>query len=165
MRAHFAFGGTLIAGLIIQTTLLPQLLTDAWRPDVTRGLVLWLALTGTPKFGAAYSFVAGAAVDIVSGAPFGFTSASRLAIYGAARPARGSLEHSPLIFLMGPLSVLVETVVVWSLKSMAFTNPIDTINIFSISIRQALVEIVAVPLIFLLMEFLTGYRSGKEVPA
>ena len=123
MRAHLAWLGLLAVGLLVQTTFLPPLLSDGWRPDITRALVVWLALTGVPRGGPWYAFIAGFFVDMASGAPPGLTATCRLALYGLARPGRGILEHGALVFLLGPLAALLDGFVVWLLKSLAFANP------------------------------------------
>lgn len=159
MRAQFSWWGALLAALVLQTSFLPHLIPDLWRPDFTRALVLWLALTGLPPQGIWYSFASGLLVDILSGTPFGFTALLRLAIYGAARPGRNALERSPLVFALGPFVVAVETLIVLLLKGMVFSNNPGVVDIVLIGLRQAALEVVCVPFVFVLMELATGYRT------
>ncbi len=159
MRSHFAWWGTLAAGLLLQTIVLTPIVGDAWRPDFTRALVLWVALTGRPKGGALLAFAAGMIVDALSGSPLGFTAFLRLCIYGIARPARGVLEHSPVVFFLGPVAVLAETVLVWLMSALAFSNKVDLAVILGVGLRQGLIEVFAVPLVFVTLEFLSGYRT------
>lgn len=159
MRAQLSWWGALAAALVLQTSFLPHLLPDLWRPDFSRALVLWLALTGLPPQGIWYSFAAGLLVDLLSGTPFGFTALLRLAIYGAARPGRNLLERSPLVFALGPFAVLVETLIVLLLKGMVFANNPGAFPIFMVGLRQAALEVICVPVVFVLMELATGYRT------
>ena len=164
MRAQLAWWAALVLGLMIQTTLLPHLFPDPWRPDFTRGLVLWLSLNAVPRGGAWYACLAGFAVDGLSGAPPGLTAILRLGNYAVVRPARGILENSSLLFLLGPLAVLSETLVLWMLRALAFTNPVEGATVFAVAWRQAAVEVVTVPLVFLLMEVATGHRTEPSIP-
>lgn len=159
MRAQFSWWATLIVGLILQTTFLPHLLPDLWRPDFTRALVLWLALTGLPPQGVWYSFASGLLIDLLSGTPFGFTALLRLAIYGVARPGRNALERSPLVFALGPFAVVVETLLVLLLKGMVFANSVEILPILGIGLRQAALEVFSVPLVFVILELTSGYRT------
>lgn len=159
MRAQIAWWGALIAGLSLQNAFLPQLMPPKWVPDFTRALVLWLALTDHPRGGVWYAFAAGIMVDVLSGAPLGFTAMTRLAIYGAARPGRNVLERSPLVFILGPLSVVVEGILVLTFGSSAFANTPDTWAVAGIIMRQGLLEILCVPLVFVIMELASGYRT------
>lgn len=159
MRSQIAWWGALLAGLAVQSIFLAPFVPDGWRPDVTRALVLWIALTGRPSGGVWYAFAAGTAVDVVSGAPLGFTAFLRVSIYAFARPARGVLEHSPIVFILGPVSVALETLLVLAISSLSFTNPITPANILLLGVKQALLEVAVVPVVFVLMELASGYRT------
>lgn len=159
VRAQFTWWTTLCVGLLLQTSFLPHLVPDLWRPDFTRALVLWLALTGLPRQGVWYAFAAGLLVDVLSGTPLGFTALLRLAVYGAARPGRNALERSPLVFLLGPFAVAVETLLVLLIKGMVFANNPGILPILGIGLRQALLEVVSVPVIFVILELASGYRT------
>ena len=165
MRAQLSWWAALAVGLLLQTTLLPHILTDAWSPDVTRALVLWLALMGIPRGGVWLAFAAGLAVDAASGAPLGVFAFSHLVLYMLGRPLRGKLEHSPLIFLLGPFAVWAEVLTIYPLRSLAFVNPVEFSTLAGVAMRQSLVEVVALPLVFIVMEVATGHRSGAEVTA
>jgi cell shape-determining protein MreD len=127
--------------------------------------VLWLALMGTPRGGVWLSFAAGLAVDAASGAPLGIFAACRLILYALGRPFRGKLEQSPIIFLLGPLAVWLEVGVIYTLKNLAFANPVEFSTLASMALRQSMTEVVALPVIFIVMELATGHRSGREVAA
>lgn len=159
MRSQLTWWGLLLAGLTLQTSFLPHLVSDPWKPDFTRALVLWLALTGRPRGGAIYAFGAGLLVDMLGGARFGLTAFMRLMIYGAARPGRNVVESSPLVFLLGPLSVVLETVILLLFSSTVFTNTPDLLTVLLIGLRQALLEVFIVPLVFVAMELGSGYRT------
>jgi cell shape-determining protein MreD len=164
LRAHLVWLGALVFGLIIQTTILATVFGDSWRPDFTRSLVIWLALTGLPHGGLWYASLAGLLLDLFSGAPLGLGVILRITTYSAFRPARSILAHSPIILLLGPVAVLIEAISLWFLKSLAFSNPVSGGQIFGTALTQGLAEIMVVPLVFLLMEAATGYRSehGRE---
>lgn len=161
MRAQLAWWATLAVGLILQLTLLPQILTDTWSPDFTRALVLWLAFMGTPRGGVWLSFAAGLAVDAASGAPLGLFAISRLVLYVLGRPMRGKLEQSPIIFLLGPIAVWIELGVLYTLRNFAFANPVDFATMASVALRQSFVEVAALPLVFIALELATGLRSER----
>lgn len=159
MRAQVAWWSILGGTVILQTSFLPHLLPDLWLPDFTRALVLWLALTGLPRQGVWFSFAAGLLVDVFSGTPFGLTAFLRLAIYGAARPGRNALERSPLVFALGPFAVVVETLIVITLQGMLFAHSPGVWPLVAIGLRQMVLEIFTVPLIFVIMELVSGYRT------
>jgi rod shape-determining protein MreD len=163
MRSHLAWWGTLLVGLIIQTTLLPHFIGDAWRPDITRALALWAALTGLPRGGAICSFVSGLAIDATSGAALGFHALCRLVVYGTVRPMRGVLAHTMIVIVFGPLAVVIDTILTLLLRTLLFPNTVPTAVILGIGARQLVVETLTVPLVFLLMEAFTGYRSERQV--
>jgi cell shape-determining protein MreD len=147
--------------LLVQTALIPPFIPEAWRPDFTRALVLWLALTGVPGGGIYLSFLAGLAVDIVSGGPPGFTAVCRMAVYALARPWRGVFELSGIIFIIGPFAVLADILAVLLLKNVIFLNAMNSLFLASIGAKQLLVEIFAVPLAFAALEKMTGYKTGE----
>ncbi len=165
MRAHISWWATLAVGLVIQTTFLTHFLPDAWRPDFSRALVLWLALTGIPAGGVWYVFSAGLLVDAMSGAPLGMTAMLRLVIYAVARPIRGILELSPVLLLLGPIAVLAETVTLWALKALAFANPVGGSIMAGVAVRQSLIEAITVPVVFLILEIATGHHRERDIEA
>jgi cell shape-determining protein MreD len=163
VRARVAWLAALLAALLVQTALIPPFIPEAWRPDFTRSLVLWLALTGVPGGGVYLSFVAGLAVDLVSGGPPGFTAVCRLAVYFFARPWRGVFELRGIIFIIGPFAVLADIGAVLLLKNVIFLNQMDSLFLVSIGARQILVEIFAVPLAFAALEKMTGYKTEEQL--
>lgn len=163
MRNHLVWWGVLALGLLVETTIAISFLPDGWRPDVTRSLVLWIALTGQPAGGAFLAFGAGLAADGVSGAPLGLTVLLRLALYGLFRPARGTLHFTRLLFLLGPVAVLVDTLMVWALRNLAFANAVTAGAVLGVMARQLFVEAVTLPLVFVLMELLTGHRTSRDI--
>lgn len=163
LRPQIAWWAVLGAGLVAQTTMAPYFFPDAWRPDVTRSLVLWLAFTGVPSGGVFYAFAAGLASDAASGAPLGLAVICRLALYGLAKPARGTIAHNRILFLLGPFAVLSEALIVWALRGMAFANPVPASAVLGLMLRQALAETVALPVTFLILETATGHRTERSV--
>ncbi len=165
MRAHAAWWGALFVALVLQTTLFPIFFTDPWRPDLTRALVLWVALTGTPRGGAVLACAAGLALDAASGAPTGFGPLLRLTLYGAARPFRGVFfDDRPLLLL--PFAVLgpaLEAAVVGALSLLAFRTPLGLDVLASGAWAQALLDALCVPLLFVTMELSSGRRHRREV--
>ncbi|PLX43964.1 MAG: rod shape-determining protein MreD [Deltaproteobacteria bacterium] len=161
MRAQAAWWGSLLTALILQSSVLPFFLPDGFTPDLTRGLVLWLALTGTPGYGVFLAFAAGFAVDLFAGAPLGLTALMRLVLYGFARPGRGILEMPFAVFVAGPLAVLSDTVVILLLQKVLFVNEVSLGVLIATALKQALVELASVPLIFIIMELATGYRADE----
>ena len=100
MRPFLAWAAALLGVLVVQSSVLPLFVPDPWRPDLTRALVLWLALTGVPRRGPFLALGGGAAVDWISGAPIGFTAFTRLVLYGLCRPFRGVFfDHHPLLLV------------------------------------------------------------------
>jgi len=164
VRAQGSWWGALLLALILQSSVFPFFLPEGFTPDLTRGLVLWLALTGTPRHGVILAFVAGLTVDLFAGAPLGLTALMRLVLYGFARPGRGILEMPVAVFVAGPLAVLSDTIVIFLVKRGIFLNEVSLGALSTIALKQAAVEFAAIPLIFILMELATGYRAD-EAPA
>jgi cell shape-determining protein MreD len=167
LRKHVAWWGILATGLLIQSTLLPSILPPPWVPDVTRALVLWLALTGSPRGGVGLAFVAGHALGAVSGAPLGFCAALRLTLYGLARPLRGVFfdDHPPLLLPFAALGAWVDAVVAGLLGQLVFSSPLPASVLASTAWRQALVDALWVPLVFVCLEVLSGRHAPREVIA
>lgn len=159
MRPQITWWTALLCGLVLQSTFLAHFLPDGLRPDFTRTLVLWLAVTGRPAGGVWYAFTSGLLLDYFTGSPLGFGAFLRLGTYGFARPARGVVEHSPLVFVIGPASVAFETLLVWLMKSAAYSHEPDLWPLLWVGLTQAFVEALMVPLIFVVMEMLLGYRT------
>jgi hypothetical protein len=153
----------LAIGLVVQTTLAMHFVPDGWRPDVTRALVLWLAFTGRPTGGMFYAFAAGLGAEAMSGAPLGLAVICRLALYGVTSPARGAVDYTHIVFLLGPFAVVLETLIVWALRAMSFANPVPATVVLGVMLRQSLVEAIAVPVIFVLLEIASGHRTGRQV--
>ena len=124
-----------------------------------------MALTGQPRGGVYYAFGAGMLVDMLSGAPLGMTALCRLILYAATRPVRGVVELSWKLAALGPLSVVIDTLVVSLVRSAAFANAVDVFALAGVAMRQSAVELLVFPVLFLAMEIATGFRSGEEAAA
>lgn len=167
MRAHLAWGLALVAGLVLQTSLFPFLVPAPWAPDVTRGLVLWVALTGLPRGGPLLAAGAGLALDVASGAPLGFGMFLRLLLYGVARPFRGVFfDDRPILLfpfvILGPwVDAAAAALAAW----VTFPAPLDASVLTAIAGRQAVVDAVWVPFLFIGLELACGRRAGREIPA
>lgn len=167
MRAHLAWWGALLAGLVLQTALFPLVLSDPWRPDLTRALVLWVALTGMPRGGAILAFGAGLALEAASGTPGGFAPLLRLFLYALARPFRGVFfdDRPALLLPFAALGPVAEAAGVAVLSRFSFRNPLGLDVLASTAWSQALVDALCVPLVFVALELASGRRHRAEAPA
>ena len=95
----------------------------------------------------------------------GIGIAQRLLLYGLARPARGILDHTWTPLLLGPAAVLSDTFLLWILRSFAFAHPVSLLEIAGVAFRQSLAEAVALPVVFLLLELATGFRTERQAAA
>ncbi len=166
MRPAVVWLLSLAAALVVQTALLGVWVPDPWRPDLTRVLVLWVALTGVPRGGVVWPALAGLAVDAASGAPLGLTSAMRLLLYGAARPFRGMFFDDQPLFLL-PLALLgplADVAVVQTLARFAYLNPVPAGVAVAVAARQAAVDLVLAPAAFVALEMATGRRGRFRLP-
>ncbi len=161
MRGHIVWWSALALSILLQTTVFPAVVGEGFTPDFTRGLVIWLAITGTPKGGLYYSFLSGLVVDTFSGAPPGLTSILRVILYSFARPARGVFQIPALMIFVGPFAVILDTILVMVLKPVIFANEVSTTALFSIAWRQALVEMAVVPVLFVILELAIGKRTEE----
>ncbi|MBE0616563.1 MAG: hypothetical protein IH608_01375 [Proteobacteria bacterium] len=167
MRAQLAWWGALLFGLLLQTTLFPLVLVDPWRPDLTRALVLWVALTGMPRGGALLAFAAGLTLDAASGAPPGFGPVLRLALYAVARPFRGVFfDDRPLLLLpFAVLGAVAEAVMAGLLSGFVFQSSLGMGPLASVAWAQALLDALCVPALFVVLELATGRRQRREAAA
>jgi hypothetical protein len=164
VRALLAWFLLLGLGLLGQTTLLSAVLPDPWRPDVTRSLVLWAALTGVPKGGPLLAVAAGLALDALSGCSLAFGAGLRLvALYGLARPFRGVFfdDHPILLVPLGAAGAFGDAIGAWAMSSFSFPEPFSASVVLSAAWRQALAEALCVPVVFLLMEITAGRRPRE----
>lgn len=160
MRTQLAWWSLLGLGLLGQSTLLPLFFSDPWRPDITRSLVLWAALTGLPRGGPFLAFAAGLALDAVSGAPPGFGAALRLGLYGIARPFRGVFfdDHPALLLPVAISASFADAFGAWAVSWLAYAAPFPPSALLSVAWRQSLAEVATVPAVFLALEVLSGRR-------
>lgn len=165
MKGHVAWWTALAVGLVLQTTLLPYALPDPWRPDFTRALVLWVALTGVPRGGPLLAFAAGLALDAGSGAPLGFGVALRLGLYGLARPLRGVFfdDHPALLLPLALLGAAADGALAWLASQLVLPTSIPFSALAALSWRQALGDVVAVPALFLALELASGLRPTRTL--
>ena len=165
MREHLAWWTALVLSLLCQTTLFPRLFPPAWAPDLTRPLVLWAAVVGVPRGGALLAFAAGLGLDAASGAPPGFGAALRLSLYGLARPLRGLFfdDRPVLLFPLAALGALTDAFGAWVLSQLALPVPLLASSVSSVSWRQALVDLITVPVLFVFLEVATGRRSARRL--
>jgi hypothetical protein len=165
LRAQLAWWLLLGAGLLGQTTLFSEFLSDSWRPDMTRSLVLWVALTGSPRGGPALAACAGAALAAASGAPLGFGAGARLLLYALARPFRGIFfdDHPLLLSPLGATCALVDGLGVWAMSWISLAEPLSFSAIRSVLWHQSLAEGLCLPLFFLFFEILTGRRPLRDL--
>ena len=165
MRLFLLWILVLSLGLLGQTTLLPSLIPPPWRPDVTRALVLWLALTGTLRGGPALAFASGLALDLCSGAPLGFGATLRLVVYTLARPFRGVFfdDHPMLLVPFAALGAGADALAAGLLSRLVFPGPIPAEVLFAVAWRQALLDAFWVPAVFLGLELLAGRQARRQV--
>lgn len=165
MKEHLAWWTALVLSLLCQTTLFPHFFSPAWAPDLTRPLVLWAAVTGVPRGGAVLAFAAGLGLDAASGAPPGFGAALRLLLYGLARPLRGLFfDDRPVLLLpLAALGTLTDALGAWALSHLALPVTLPPGSVSSVLWRQALGDLVSMPLVFVALELATGRRSARRL--
>lgn len=165
MRAPLVWWSALALGLLLQTAVLPVLLSDPWRPDVSRLLVLWVALTGVPRGGALLAGATGLALDAASGTPLGFGVLLRLSLYGAARPLRGVFfDDRPFLLLpFAALAALLDAAAAGALSALAFRQPIPAGALAATALSQAAVDALCLPPLFVALELATGRRPKTGV--
>jgi hypothetical protein len=122
---------------------------------------------GVPRGGVWLAFAAGHSLGIAAGAPLGFGAALRLALYGLARPFRGVFfDNQPLLILpFAALGAVTDAVVAGFLSRLVSSSPLTSSVLVSTACRQAVVEALWVPLVFVCLEILSGRQAPREVPA
>jgi len=167
VRQQLAWWVALLTGVTLQTALLPLFLQDPWRPDLSRALVLWVALAGSPRGGAFLAVAAGLVLDAASGTPLGFGVLLRLGLYGVARPFRGVFfDDRPLLLVpFAAAGALLEALGVGALSWISFRTAIAPGTLASIGGAQALVDALCVPALFLYLELASGRRHRREAAA
>ncbi|MBI5439623.1 MAG: hypothetical protein HY900_00255 [Deltaproteobacteria bacterium] len=165
MRAHFSWFLLLGLGLLGQTTLLSAVLSDSWRPDVTRSLVLWAALTGLPSGGPLLAVLSGIALDAASGCSLAFGAGLRLALYGFGRPFRGVFfdDYPVLLLPLGAAAAFADAAAAWLMSALSLSRPFPLPVIGAAVWRQALAEALCLPVVFLAMEIMAGRRPARDL--
>lgn len=116
MNAYWTFA-LLIVLVLVQTSVVPQFAPFGARPDLLLIVVTaWSLLRGTEE-GMLWALVAGVAMDVVSGAPFGMSTLPLLIIsFGTGLTQRGMFRFDLVIpILIIPVATLIyqAIMVVW----------------------------------------------------
>jgi len=161
VKAQMPWWGALIIGLVAQSSLFPLFLPIAWRPDITKALVLWLALSAQPGKGPLLAAASGFMLDAVSGSVLGIGPASRLFLYFIAVPFRGVFFDSrPLLLVPFATTISVAEVLISSfLLRIASSVSVPWGVLLSTAFGQAVVDALWVPAVFLCLELLSPRRN------
>lgn len=116
--------------LVLQTTSLAFLVPAALKPDLMLIVVGWAGLRATYSVGVTFAFVAGLAVDLMSGAPFGlFALIYCLIFFGCAYahavfPLDDYIGWATTIFVGALISALAVLLARWLGGPMGFGLPV-----------------------------------------
>jgi rod shape-determining protein MreD len=108
MNAYWTFA-LLIVLVLLQASVVPQISASGVRPDlVLIAVTAWSLLRGAEE-GMLWALIAGVAMDIVSGAPFGMSTLPLLLVsFGAGLSQRGIFRFDLVIpILIIPVATLI----------------------------------------------------------
>lgn len=165
MKAQLSWWGALVVGLVAQSSLFPLFLPIAWRPDITKALVLWLALAGNPGKGPLLAFASGFILDAASGAFLGVGPASRLILYLLVVPFRGVFfDARPLLLVpFATTCAVAEALISASLLWLASSSFPSWSFLVSTAFGQAVVDAIWIPVVFLFLELASDRRSPRLI--
>jgi rod shape-determining protein MreD len=150
---------------ILQASALSHLSVWGVFPDLPCLVVVSWGLLSGVKEGALWGFIAGIAVDLLSGAPFGAATFSLLVVGVVSGLARGGVFAGHLIF---PVVTMFLTTVLYDLLILLFVSIsgravawVDTL--FRVILPSALLNALLMPLVFGLMRMLHKRFSQKEM--
>ena len=153
----------LVVVAILQTTVVPQL--TVWDASANLPLLVvvsWSLLRGSRE-GMIWAFIAGLAVDLLSGAPFGAATLSMIAVGFLA-----GLGHATVFraYIALPLVVMFAATVVYDLLFLLVVRlsgyPVDWLDsLLRLILPSALLNAILMPIVFVLMRLL-NQRFGRE---
>lgn len=155
----------LVAIAILQATLVSRLTVWGVFVDLPVLVVASWGLLRGAREGIVWGFVAGVAVDVLSGAPFGAATLSLMAVGFLAGLARNSVYAAHVVF---PLALgfaltiaysLLFLLVVWiSGQAVVWRD-----TLFRVILPSAMLNAVLMPVVFVLMRLLNTRFSQEEM--
>lgn len=155
----------LVVVAILQSTVMPHLAVWGVFADLPVLLVVSWGLLRGPKEGILWGFIAGAAVDLISGAPFGAATLSLMLVGFLSGLGKNSIFSAHIVFLV--LAMFLSTiiynlcflVILWiSGQPMAWVD-----SFVRIVLPSAALNAVLTPIVFLPMRWLYSHFSHEEM--
>ena len=150
---------------ILQTTVLPRLITSDLRPDVMLLVVVGWALLRGPREGALWGFVGGIGLDVLSAAPFGLNTLL-LTLIGFAS-GLGETRIFRTNFILPPLVAAGATLVLY-LTSAAWLQlagwPVDWIALLARLVLPSVgVNALIMPFVFLPLRWMSRVTGRAAI--
>jgi rod shape-determining protein MreD len=149
IRIYFSAPLLLLLALL-QVTLMPQLAVAQAQPDVVLAAVVCWALLRGPSAGALSGFLAGIALDLLSGAPFGVHTFVTTLVGAAFVPSeRSMLLPSVALFC----TIIQQAVYVWLLRAAGWPLQWSRV-LLDVVLPAALLNLVLTALLYPLVSLL-----------
>lgn len=141
---------------LLQSTIVPHLAIWGVFADLPLLVVVSWGLLGGPREGILWGFIAGFAVDLLSGAPFGAATLAMMAVgflsgLGEAAVFRG---HIALPLLIMFLATFLYDLIFLLVVRMSGTPVAWVDSLFRLILPSAILNVVLTPVIFLLVRWL-----------
>lgn len=155
----------LLAIAFVQATILPHLALWGVFADLPVLVVASWGLLRGPREGILWGFVAGVAVDLFSGAPFGAATLSLMAIGFLSGLGRGSVFGAHILFPMVVvfLATLVYDVFFLLIVSISGQSVAWLDSAYRLVLPSAVLNAVLMPIVFLPMRTLHTRFSQEEM--
>jgi rod shape-determining protein MreD len=155
----------LVVVAILQTTLVPQL--TVWGASANLPLLIvvsWSLLRGSRE-GVIWGFIAGLAVDVLSGAPFGAATLPMIAVGLLAGLGHATVFRAHIAL---PLVVMFVTTVIYDLLFLLIVRlsgyPVAWLDsLFRLILPSALVNTMLMPIVFVLLRWLNMRFGHAEM--
>jgi rod shape-determining protein MreD len=153
----------LVVAAILQTTLVPHLAIWGIFADLPLLVVVSWSLLQGPREGMIWGFVAGLAVDLFSGAPFGASTLALIAVGALAGLGAATVFRAQIAL---PLLVMFLATIVYDLLFLLVVgisgDPVAWLeSLYRLILPSAVLNAMLTPLVFVTMRWLHT-RFGRE---
>ena len=155
----------LLLAAIVQSTLMPLITVGGAKPDLVLLIVIsWSLLRGTGE-GVVWGFTGGLCVDLLSGGPFGASAVGMMTVgllsgQGATNLFKGNLL---LPLLLVPIGTALYYALILVVLALTGRVPSLDISLNQVIIPAAVVNLIAMPFVYMFMRWLDRKTERRQI--